>query len=437
MKIPIKSLIFSDSFNFEENRHQDAKMKKNYPVTFFSIVVLLLYACHTPDREKKKGDIESLFREGEFGYDLSFLKKKDSSLILLRNGDAQIIVSPKYQAKVFTSTASGEHGPSFGWINYKAFGDSLNVHMNAYGGENRIWLGPEGGKYSLFFKPGAPMVFENWKTPLAFDTEGWELRSSNDSIVVLSKNAILKNYAGSELNIVIGRSIKILDNTEISNRMGMAVPDSIQVVGYETTNELTNNGNKEWTSSTGMPCIWILDMLRPSSSTVIVVPFRDSSAGFQKAVTSNYFGDISPDRLRHNDHILFFKADGNSRGKLGIAPAYAVPKACSYDPQHQVLTVILFDLDARSSYLNQQWNTKMPPFSGDVVNAYNDGPLADGSRMGPFYELESVSPAAFLKPGSMLVHNHSVFHFSGNEKYLDKISEKLFGISLKNIAGAF
>ena len=24
--------------------------------------------------------------------------------------------------------------------------------MNAYGGENRLWLGPEGGKYSLFFK---------------------------------------------------------------------------------------------------------------------------------------------------------------------------------------------------------------------------------------------------------------------------------------------
>lgn len=413
-------------------------MKNNFFLrSFLSIVFLLFCACHAPVPGKKDDVKDSLFQKGEFGFDLSFLKKKDSTLILLHSGDAQVVVSPKYQAKVFTSTSSGEHGPSFGWINYKAFGDSLNAHMNAYGGENRIWLGPEGGKFSLFFKPGASMVFENWKTPAAFDTEGWDLRSHNDSIVVLSKETILKNYTGFELDILIVRSIRILDEAEISNRMGVTAPDSIQVVGYETTNELTNRGNKEWTNSTGMPCIWILDMLRPSSSTVIVVPFRKSEPGFQEAVTSNYFGDISPDRLRHNDSLLFFKADGNSRGKLGIAPAYAVPKACSYDPQLQVLTVVFFDLDTSGSYLNQQWNTKVPAFSGDAVNAYNDGPLADGSRMGPFYELESVSPAAFLKPGASLVHKHSVFHFSGSKKQMDRISKKLLGIPLKNISSAF
>jgi hypothetical protein len=84
------------------------------------------------------------FQEGSFGYDLNFLKKHDS-VIVLTAGDAQIIVSPKYQAKVFTSTAEGNEGPSFGWVHYKAF-DSVDAHMNAYGGENRIWLGPEGGK---------------------------------------------------------------------------------------------------------------------------------------------------------------------------------------------------------------------------------------------------------------------------------------------------
>ena len=51
--------------------------------------------------------------------------------------------------------------------------------MNAYGGENRLWLGPEGGRFSMFFKPGDSMVFNNWKTPAPFDTEPWKVTAQN------------------------------------------------------------------------------------------------------------------------------------------------------------------------------------------------------------------------------------------------------------------
>jgi hypothetical protein len=71
------------------------------------------------------------------------------------------------------------------------------------------------------------------------------------------------------------------------------------------------------------------------------------------------------------------------------------------------------------------------------VNAYNDGPLADGSQMGPFYEIESVSPAAFLKPNESLTHKHSVYHFTGNEQALDAIAQKLLGTSINEVKGAF
>jgi hypothetical protein len=106
------------------------------------------------------------------GMTLTFLKKNDSVLVLKNaDGRAQIIVSAKYQGKVFTSTADGLSGRSFGWINYKTFAADTDSHMNAYGSENRLWLGPEGGKFSLFFKPGAKMEFPYWHTPKAFDTE--------------------------------------------------------------------------------------------------------------------------------------------------------------------------------------------------------------------------------------------------------------------------
>src|ERR1700733_12899856 len=76
--------------------------------------------------------------KGTFAYDLQFLYKRDN-IIILRDGNSAVIVSPKYEAKVFTSTADGDKGPSFGWVHYKAFDGPLDLHMNAYGGEDRLW----------------------------------------------------------------------------------------------------------------------------------------------------------------------------------------------------------------------------------------------------------------------------------------------------------
>src|SRR5262249_19733578 len=122
------------------------------------------------------------FAPGTFGYDLHFLSSRDS-VIVLSSGESQVLVSAKYQGKVLTSTAAGDSGRSFGWVHYKAFDGPLDPHMNAYGGENRLWLGPEGGPFSLFFKPGAKMEFANWKTPAPFDTESWDVLSSSSTSV--------------------------------------------------------------------------------------------------------------------------------------------------------------------------------------------------------------------------------------------------------------
>jgi hypothetical protein len=94
-------------------------------------------------------------------------------------------------------------------------------------------------------------------------------------------------------------------------------------------------------------------------------------------------------------------------------------------------------VDENATYLSQEWNPAKDPLTGDAMNAYNDGPLADGSIMGPFLEVESVSPAAFLKPGESLSHVHNVFHFIGEEADLSPVTEKLFGVSISEITKAF
>ncbi len=400
---------------------------------FFLHVSLISMLASSSCNNPHKNNIN--YTEGSFGYDLQFLQKHDSVIILKStDGNALIIVSPKYQAKVFTSTAEGNSGQSFGWINYKAFTSGTDPHINAYGGENRLWLGPEGGKFSLFFKPATPMVFENWKTPAAFDTEAWSVVSKDPVSVSMSKDMNLLNYKGTELAVTIKRNIKILERQEIASKLDLDLDDSIKAVGYETENILINKGSQQWTAETGMPCIWILDMFNPSDQTTIIVPYIGDS--LPKPATTDYFGEIPSNRIKYADSILFFKADGRNRGKLGIHPSRAKAMAGSYNAEKKVLTIILFDIDNNGKYLNQEWNTLKPPFSGDAVNAYNDGPLASGGQLGPFYELESVSPAAFLKPEGSLIHHHSVFHFTGSENGLNAIAEKKLGVSLEKIKNA-
>jgi len=404
----------------------------------FSLLAMAVFCfCSCQTKELKGPGLGSPYAKGTFGYDLDFLKQKDSVVVLnSKDGNAQVIVSPKYQAKVFTSTADGLNGKSFGWINYKTFAEkSLDPHMNAYGGEDRLWIGPEGSKFALFFKPHTKMDFADWHTPVAVDFENWTLNSNTDKKASLSKSTVVRNYAGAMFTIRLSRDIEILEPADAEKMLGITFDSKVKSVAFSTQNTIANNGYDEWNKTTGAICLWNLDMFTPSAKTVIVVPYNNSDTG--KVATTDYFGEISKDRIKYNNGILLFKADGKSRGKLGMPPNRSKAMAGSYDAQNNVLTVTLFDLDPKATYLNQEWRTDRNPFIGDAVNAYNDGPLADGSQMGPFYEIESVSSAAFLKPEESLSHKHSVFHFTGDKAELNQIALKTLGISLQDIQAAF
>ena len=403
--------------------------------TYRTLAMLwILTACSSPDQSNETSMNTPTL--GTFGYDLEFLQKQDSTLTLLTNPDrtAQILVSARFQGKVFTSTADGLTGRSFGWINYKAFDGPQDEHMNAYGGENRLWLGPEGAQFSLFFKPGAKMDFENWHTPAAFDTEAWNVISQDEKSVAMEKAMHLPNYAGTNLSLNLARTVRLVNKDGIDELLDVNLLH-LKSVGYSTENSITNTGTLAWDQKTGAPCLWLLDMFTPSANTIIVIPYEQEATG--KVATTDYFGQIPADRVTYRAGVLYFKADGKSRGKLGIPPQRAKTMAGSYDAENQVLTLIVFDVDPQGTYLNQEWKLVKEPLRGDAVNAYNDGPLDDGSQMGPFYELESVSPAAFLKPGEKLTHKHSVVHLTGDVSELNQVARRTLGVSLEETQNTF
>jgi len=93
--------------------------------------------------------------------------------------------------------------------------------------------------------------------------------------------------------------------------------------------------------------------------------------------------------------------------------------------------------EGEKEYVNSAWKIQDDPYSGDALNSYNDGPLEDGSQMGPFYELETSSPAAALKPGESIMHSQITIHATGEKALLNKASVSSLGISLDEIENVF
>lgn len=411
-------------------------LKVNQLITM-TLVTALLFSC---GNTKKEGNDMKSYEKGSFGYDLNYLSSKDSLIILKgANEDAQVIVSPKYQAKVFTSTVEGLEGKSIGFVGYKAFELATpDEHMNGFGGENRFWLGPEGGKYSVYFEPKVEQVYDNWHTPKPIDTEVWELVSATGQKAMMRKGMEVKNYLGTQLQLNVDRTVELLNTDKIKSLLKVELNDKVKSVAYRTENVITNKNNFEWTTETGTICTWILDMFIPAPEAVTIIPFYEGDEKeLGKIVTSDYFGEIASDRLVSKGSTLYFKTDGKSRGKLGLNSYRTKGIAGNYDPASKRLTITTFDVERGATYLNQEWNPTKDPLIGDAMNAYNDGPLEDGSIMGPFLEVESCSSAAFLKPGESQTHNHNVYHFVGEADELTKITELVLGVSIEDITKAF
>lgn len=394
-------------------------------------LLTLAAACAGPD-EAPPG--------ASFGEDVGFMRNHAAVVVLSRGDDrAQIAVVPGLQGRVMTSTTAGPGGPSFGWINRALIASGENdPHMNAFGGEDRLWLGPEGGQFSLFFAPGDPFDLAHWFTPPPLNEGAFEVVSNRPAEIHLRKDMRLTNSAGTVFDLRADRIVRLLETRDVE-RLGIPVPDGVSLVAFHSDNQITNTGSAPWTKEGGLLSIWILGMFEPSPRTTVVIPFRPGpERELGPVVNDAYFGRVPSERLAVGDGVLFFSGDGRFRSKIGIPPRRARPFAGSYDAERGVLTIVHLTIpEGAADYVNSLWEIQEHPFAGDVVNSYNDGPAAPGTEpLGPFYELESSSPAAALEPGKSLGHIHTTIHIRGDDRSLDLIARAVLGAGLREIRTA-
>lgn len=377
-----------------------------------------------------------------FGDDIAFLKKHTDLIVLTdKAGLAKVALVPAWQGRVMTSTTGGDNGPSFGWINRELIASGkILPHMNAFGGEDRFWMGPEGGQFSIFFAKGKKFVFEDWQTPAIFDTEPFKVLARTDDKAVFGAEFSLTNYSGTVFNVGVEREVRLLPPETAWEKLGVKPANDVSLVAYVSDNKITNKGKEPWKKETGLLSVWILGMFNPTPATTVVVPIKagpESELG--KKVTSDYFGEVPPDRLVVREDAVFLRADGQYRSKIGISPRRSKAILGSYDANNKVLTIVQFNQPAGvTDYVNSLWKLQDDPYNGDAANSYNDGPPTPGAKpMGPFYELESSSPAAALGPGENLTHTHRTIHLTGPESALDSIAKATLGVSLEEIKTVF
>ena len=363
--------------------------------------------------------------------DVAFLRGH-AKVIELAQGSGRLAIVPALQGRVMTSGFS-PGGASLGWVPRKDIeAGEQDVPFNNFGGQDRFWLGPEGGQFSLYFAQGAEQVIDNWQVPAAFNGGPFEVVAQDDRSVEMRAEMSMVNASGTKIDLEVGRTIRSVPLSEAEGlfRTGLAGL-GVGYLGYVSENRITNTGEGPLTEETGTVSIWSMGMFAAGPDTVVVAPFDKAGEGLE--IQSSYFGEPPAERLKLDGEngVALFRADGRFRSKIGIPVPRARDRIGSIDFARGVLTIVQFDLTSgQNKYVNSLWAAKQDaPFAGDVANSYNDGGDPDAT----FYEVESSSPAAFLAPGQSLAHHHRTLQFRGSLEALSKISEKVLGVGLEHV----
>lgn len=370
-----------------------------------------------------------------FAEDLQFLQQHGNVQLLTAPHGGQVAVSAKYQARVMTSAVS-EAGSSLGWVNRAPISSGkTGTPFDNYGGEDRFWLGPEGGQFSVFFPPGAPFDLDRWQTPPGFQEGTWDITAQSEAFVAFERRFSAKSRFGTDFEAAVERRVELLDAQAVTEALGIVPAPSLQWVAFQSQNRLSNVGPQAWSQRTGLVSIWSLGMFVPADDTWVIAPFERSAPG--PIVSSDYFGQLPASRLKVDVErgVVLFLADGRYRSKIGLSQARSRPLAASYTRSEQRLTIIRYTVPKEPRpFVNSKWEEQAEPFAGDLFNSYNHGTLEPGKLADVrFYELESSSPGAELEPGESLQHEHQTFHFVGDEAALDAIATRTLGVSLSVI----
>lgn len=376
-----------------------------------------------------------------FGQDMAFCKKYGVETLLLSQDDTIVAVSPALQGRVLTSSFAGMDGASLGWINrvelaYKK-SDLQKVQL---GGEDRFWVGPQGGENSIFFPVGSIVNESSWRIPAFLTSESWNLVAKNAYRAKFEKSAEFENIKGTKFKVKAEREVSVLNRKHAADILGVVIPENVKMVAFQSFNKLTNMGSSPWTAKTGLLNISTQSCFNANRKTNAFVPYRAGEpAKLGDIVRDNFYGaslDIdNKERLVVDPSFIAFRTDGKRLSYIGVSSRRSEGIALSYDDANAILTVIFYikPTDVRA-YLQSSWRKSVSEYDGDAISVFNNGPVAGSNAPADaYYEISSYSPALALESGKSQFHLQRTFHFHGSEFDLGQISTALVGLSINQL----
>ncbi len=230
----------------------------------------------------------------------------------------RIAVCPEYQGRIMTSSTGNLEGRSLGWVNMAFIQKGQDdPHFNNFGGEDRLWLAPEGGPFSLWFAPGAKQTLDRWVTPPALNDGAFQIVSAQDEPYYrMSRRMKLENAAHAQFDLEVSREIHLQKLHHFGKLFGpdaQTAATSLHMVGFQSINTVINRG-AAMTHDRGLISIWSLGQFPSGPRTYIILPYRgggDSSLG--PIVNGEYFGRVPGERLRVSAEAIWFLGDGKHR----------------------------------------------------------------------------------------------------------------------------
>jgi hypothetical protein len=361
-----------------------------------------------------------------------------------RSPGKQVLCAPTLVGRVMTTTYDAAQGEALGWIGAEVIRHGyVDPVFTNYGGEDRLWFGPEGSQFGLHFT-SKDQSLSHYRVQPGMNSQRYQVaRSSPEGDFVVMKAPIqLQNLAGTKFDLDVERTVRIVESCPYTLGFG----DHLDFVGFQSESLVTNVSSEPIRSETGLLCSWTPGQHPSGPRSVVAIPFQPgSNQALGEPIRSDYLkqmclgGTLPAGRLWTGfDHALM-RADNRYRVKIGVGPKRAMNRLGSIDLDSAELVINDFDVYAEMPYIAPYWRELTPAelSNGEAVSVYVDGPDEKGGRGGNFHELESLSPAMPLKSGESFVHRNRVFHIRGRRSALDSIARRFLRTDTAEITNTF
>ncbi len=376
---------------------------------------------------------------------VELLKQTENEPILLtgEKAGALVVVSPKLVGRVMDATFKGEDGETLAWWDEDLIQGKKGQNpafYNNVGGDSRIWWAPEAGGYTTFFDPGKPYEEAQWRVPdIMGKTQFQNIKIKKEGKrqvgVTYDANVQATMYNGNPLNLYVKRAVKMVEQPFSKTNLKKFFADqSIQYVGYSTTDSIKNTGAKPLNRKNGLVSMWVLGQYQPGLETYVILPILSGSNEKlgPPVVDYNFFNNapVPANRKLIRPNYIVYKTDGQYRGKLGLKPGRAKSTVGSIDLKNNLLTIVDAKINKKGRYLNSLWTQKPgEELLGSASETFNDGPMVPGgTSLGGFYELERLSDAPDLKRGEGYSFTVTTRRYSGDLEQLLEIAKHPLGL---------